>query len=200
MQRLGVNPWITMWYNPKRTIRAIVEAYPRMGMYYLGALIVLQNLFFVISAYSIKLGAYFNSFIGLFIIISPLVGVIWINIFAIVLFYIGRFLGGNASFSYVRACFSWSSVPYIIDVFMWLMLFAFAPSYFAEHLLTGVSFFFVHLIYTITGVWSFVLLVLALMEVQQFTAKRAILNIVVTNIIIGLLIIIPLFIYYYLIK
>jgi hypothetical protein len=187
-EQLLLNPWVKMWTKPKETIRAVVTYDPRHRFLILclinGLPALLQN------AQAMSLGMSYNlvSILLGCLILSLFAGMIVITVSSGLLFMTGKWIGGAASFLQVRAAVSWSNITNLISIFIWAGLIAFfGAELFSELFDTSVftqteSIFLmgIFLIQTGMSVWSFVLLVQSLAEVQGFSSWKSVLNILVS--------------------
>ncbi len=171
------NPWISMWTRPKPTIRSIVQVNPNQGLWLLASLYALVCGFFTANFYSWGLN---NAFLPVFIpllILSPLLGWAWFSFDAWIIQQIGVWLKGRASFVAVRASVAWSKVPYLLSLFMWAVLILMQPDTVFIQYASGPVTVFISLISLIVNIWSLLLLIEAVREVQSFSIGRAVCNI-----------------------
>lgn len=186
--KLAINPWIKMWTKPKETIRAVVTMDPRYrfltlcAVYGLPAMLQLaqnMSLGFSYSLVGILLGSLF---------LSLFAGMIGITIASALLYATGKWIGGAASFIQVRCAVSWSNVTNVGSILLWVALIAafknllftdaFATASFTQ--LESTLVFVIFLVQFGLAIWSFVLLVQSLAEVQGFSAWKALLNVVIS--------------------
>jgi hypothetical protein len=186
----GLNPWIAMWSEPRTTIRVIVHNHSSYGIYYLAAMYALQSFFFYANWWSLGLIPHFQSILALAVAISPLLGTIWLYFTGGVYYLIGHALKGEASGRTLRAAIAWSTLPFTVSLLMWLSLFILEGSYVFIHEFMGPSSVFVNAILIIVSIWSFVLLVQSIREVQQFSLGRSILNVLLAYVFSFLFIIV----------
>lgn len=173
---MNLNPWLSMWTNPRKTIREIVNIAPRKGMFLLAAIFGLQ--YILNFAHSFSLGLYFNPFVILLaaIVISPLLGYFWFYLYGACLYWTGKIFKGQARFEQILSCMAWSTIPYILNILMWfLFLVTSTFTIFVQHS-EGFTFFFISIISLITAVWSLVLLLNCMIEVQDYSFWRSIGN------------------------
>lgn len=193
-----VNPWVSMWTQPRTTIQQIVDTdYARFspllaaicGISYALDRAVLRSLGDTTSLPLIivfaVVGGVFSGLIGLYLL-SALVR------------WTGKWIGGNASSEHIRTAMAWSGVPIIWTLPLWLpQLAIFGRELFTTDtpridasatLLFGLLGFSV-IEFTI-GVWVTVLNLKSLGQVQGFSAWKALLNWLLAMLII----IVPLFV------
>jgi hypothetical protein len=180
--RFPLSPFVTIWTEPRATIRDIVERDPHR--YVLGLAALGPALVAIESAWSRELNAQIPpSFLWpvavAFIAVAAGafgIAVLYLNGWA--LQWTGRFLGGEAASLEVRAAMAWSRIPGIsaavINIGVLLLGLATPPIFGGGELphLTP-SFVGLGLLNFVLDVWSFVLLLQCLGEVHRFSAWRA---------------------------
>jgi signal peptidase I len=176
----GLNPWVSMWNQPRSTIRAIVHSKPAYGIYYLATVYALQSFFFYANWWSLGLNARYHLLMTLGVIFSPVIGVIWLYFTGLIFYLSGRLLKGTAPSAHLRSVIAWSSIPYSITLLMWLILIFTTPENVFIQDADGTSSIFVNLISLIVGIWSLVLLVQSIREIQLFSVRRSIFNVVLS--------------------
>ena len=199
------NPWINIWFNPRRTIRQIVDLNPS---YYVLPLALFSGVANTLdTAIGRSLGDRIDPtlLILIILILGPLGGLLSLYIGGAILQITGSWLGGKANSEEVRAAIAWASVPSILifclDLLFILMvgLEAFtSETPILEARLTGspvlaALYLFIAFVLAIAGIilgiWSFVLLLKCLGEVHQFSAWRAL----AASLIPAVAILLPLF-------
>lgn len=183
----GLNPWVTMWSQPRSTIRAIAHSKPAYGVYWLAAVYALQSFFFYANWWSVGLNAHFALLLALGIVLSPFMGLVWLYFMGGVYYLTGRLLKGEAPASHLRAAIAWSAIPYSIALLTWLVLIFLGTEHAFIHDSEGTSSIFVNLIMIIVGIWSVVLLIQSIREIQQFSIGRSILNVILSGILASII-------------
>ena len=173
----GINPWASMWTSPRSTIRSIVNVNPKYGVFYIAWIYALHSYFFLASYWSFGLSFSFSSILLVGFLFSPVIGLIWVYIAGWVLYFTGRCLGGHAPVAHLRTAAAWSKLPSSISLLMWVILMISSTDLVFINGVSGPSTLFIHFILLILGIWSLVLLILSVQEVQGFTLSRTILNI-----------------------
>lgn len=176
-----MNPWITIWTSPRKTIARIVSENPQQGLWRLAAIYGFLSLLNGFQSYALGDIAHLIAILLLALILAPIWGMLVFGAWSWVIYRVGKLLNGKGTFSFVRAAFAWSCVPLILNIFLWMILIvAFGTSLFQTVPLTGPVFFLlVVLIFkVIVLVWSLVIYINALAEVQKFSIARSIANIV----------------------
>ena len=187
------NPWISIWTSPRSTIARIVQENPNRGLWWLCAIYGFSGLlnFFQSMMLGDRLGI--GAIFLLALVFSVLWGYVSFSIWSFVVWITGKMLKGRAEYKVVRSAFAWSCVPFVINVILWVILaFMFGQLLFMNT--TGgyaftqgqVAFLFFMIIARIAvGIWSLVIYINALAEVQQYSILRAIGNVVLAAILLG---------------
>ncbi len=179
--KFGLNPWVTIWTQPRKTIRAIVENNPKYGFFYLASILGISSAFFSIYLYKVAKENFLTTLI-LNIIIAPFLGVISLYFNAWILQITGKIFKGDAPFLHIRAALSWSKVTYILPICMWLVLLAMSPNVIISQNEPPTT-LFVSLIFLISSIWAFIILLRAIQEVQKFSVWISFFNIIIAFII-----------------
>lgn len=193
---LGVNPWINIWTKPRDTIKKIVSFNPKYRFLILSFLYGLPMLLH--SAQNLNLGESYTA-VGIVIVaivLATFLGMLGITIASALLHWTGKWIGGKADYHKVRAAVSWSNVPNIISIIVWiLMIFAFKNQVFLENFdqmhTAGKALGFLRVgavIEAIAAIWSFIILVKGLGQVQGFSAWKGILNVLIPFFMVGIVI------------
>lgn len=182
------NPWLSMWTQPRETIRWIVQTNPRYGVFWLAIIYVLQGFFFFMNFWSFGLSSSWYSLLIHIVILTPLFAFVWIFFYGWILRCTGRWLGGPAPGSHLRAALAWSRIPMTISLAMWFFLLITNPDYVFIQYVGGTSAIFVLFINGILEIWSFVLFIQSIREVQHFTIIRSLCNIFLASAIYSTLI------------
>lgn len=174
---MGPAPWVTIWTQPRATIRFLVQQDLRVSVLVLGALQGIE--FLLYCAYFASLGRELPTSLIVTSVISvgPILGIFTLYLWAALLSWMGRLLGGGASPSDCRVALAWSRVPMTLSLGMWVLLLMASPAYpfqFASHDATSI---FVFAICAIATLWSLGLLVGGVREVQGISPVLSILNI-----------------------
>lgn len=193
-QKFGVNPWTAIWVRPRETIQKIVNFDPRYGFIFLAGVYGFNMLMQVVQ--SLSLGAEF-SLTGILVgalILSPFLGMLMLSIMALLLQWTGRWIGGKGKYLSIRAALAWSNVPNIVNIVLWLILaFYFKRAVFVNGF-AGTSFqgsemllvTSVFLLQTVLSIWSFIILIKSLGQVQGFSAWKGLFNVLIPFFMIGI--------------
>lgn len=191
----SLNPWISMWVKPRATIQKIVDTNPDHLVMVLAAISGFAR---VLDRASMKsLGDKYEWPI-IFLIaafLGPIGGIISLYIGGALIRWAGRWIGGSASTQNIQAALAWSSVPIVWALMLWIPELALfgqelftteTPNIDASTVLTFALFGFSAIELTI-GIWTMVVFLKCLGQVQGFSAWKALGNVVLA----GLVIIVP---------
>ena len=191
-EKLSVNPWTGMWVRPRETIRAILsynKKYMLVLLYWLyGFPVTLQ------AVQNHSMGSQYS--LPVIIVASALVafltGFLGVNISAWLFYKTGRWIGGVGSFHDLRAAVAWSSVPNIVAIAIWavqLVMFGrkvFLSMFYTMPLIgTELAVIYICSVVAIAVmIWGFIILLKSVGEAQQFSAWKALLNVLLPIVII----------------
>jgi hypothetical protein len=190
MEKLKCNPWFAIWVKPKGTIQEIVDYNPN---YRLG---ILSAIYGFISLMGISQSFSYGFVLGFFplIIASIIFSVIWgyflFSLASFFVYFVGRWLKGQANYKQVRASVAWSTVPMVVNLIIWIVLLVlFQDKIFKDFYnnvpldaVTSTMLFAFMLIQLILSIWSLVIYINCLSQVQKFSIIRSIFNIIISGI------------------
>ena len=185
------NPWLEIWTRPRATIRRIVHENPNRSLWLLAAIYGFGSL--LNNAQTLALGQNFSP-LAIFLfaaILSPLWGYAFLSIWSAAVYWIGKAFKGSGTFQTVRAAYVWSCVPFVLNILSWIALAAlfggqlFMLSTGNEQLSEPMTFFlfFILIVRLAVAIWSLVIYLNALAEVQNYSILRAIFNVITASIL-----------------
>lgn len=185
------NPWLSIWTKPRATIRRIVEENPNRSLWLLAFIYGLDSL--ISNAHALTLGQIIPPFIlfPIIVILSPIWGYAFFSILSAAVLFIGKLFGGIATFRAVRAAFAWSCVPFAVSL---VLLFAtvfifgqklFMPNPVNQALSDKLTFlmFFILIAQVVLPIWSLIIYLKGLAEVQGYSVLKAIFNVILASIV-----------------
>ncbi len=114
-----VNPWLTIWFSPRRTVRAIVDADVRPSLV---PVIALVGLIYALSSLQLdpsdRTLSISRSMFPLVIGVLQLIFGILVGPF--LLAFVGGWLGGEADPTDIRQAVAWSYVPFVTAAVIYL--------------------------------------------------------------------------------
>lgn len=187
------SPWVTIWCQPRSTIRKIVYENPNRSIWVLAFIYGFLSL--LNSFQSIAIGSLLGM-VPVFLIaliVAPFWGYAAFSIWSWVICRVGKWLKGEGDFQSVRAAFAWSCVPLAVNICLWFFMILFFGAAFFFHpqdvypiSTQETSFLFLILIAKVViAIWSLVIYLNALAEVQNFSVLRAIFNVIISWIVVG---------------
>ncbi len=194
-KKLGFNPWLSMWTKPRETIQKIVEIDPN---YRLAVLSGIYGFISLLGSFqTMSLGYKFNFFLIIIaaLILAPLWGYVIFSVVSYFVYFTGRWIGGKAIYKEVRSSFAWSNAPMTVNVILWVVMgILFGQTLFLDfpggNLLTqnqvGIL-FAILLAQLIISVWILVLFVNALSQVQKFSIAKSVLNLIMSVVFLGVI-------------
>lgn len=179
-----LNPWISMWTKPRETIQDIVNSNPIYFVVPLGMLAGIGRA--LDNAVSRNMGDRFDlhTIFLACILGGAIMGLLALYLGSLLLRPTGQWLGGKATAENIRAALAWSAVPSIWALFLWIPEIAiFGKGLFMSEIpemeesawmaWTLLAFGIVEI--TI-GIWSLVVFVKSLSQVQGFSSWKALAN------------------------
>ena len=197
METTPLNPWFSMWLHPRRTIRQIVDTNPEQLVLLLAAVGGIVQALANAESKSTGDKESLMSILLISLILGPIGGIVGLWVGGSLLHWTGGWIGGQAGSRRIRTALAWSQVPSIWSLLLWIpaiLLFGAelftkaTPVIDASALLSGLYFGF-SFCSVVIGVWSFVVFLHSLGEVQGFSAWKALGN----TMLAVLAILIPLF-------
>ena len=184
-EHLSTNPWLQIWVHPRQTMQEILNYDVKYRFVLLSGI---YGFPLVLSfAQSLSLGRSMSLSIIFLIslVLAVFIGMLGITISSAILYWIGKWIGGQGSYLEVRSAVAWSNVPNAIQIVLWLVLLAgFGNKVFDQDFtntpFVGGDLGFVVCLFlaqAALGIWSFVILLHTLGAAQQFSAWKSLLNI-----------------------
>lgn len=189
-----LNPWLSVWTRPRATIRQQVERDPEAWVLALVAVAGVGHLLSDASARSYGDRMDLPTLLVMALLVGPLFGILGAYVGGWLLRWSGRLLGGSARPAEIRAAIAWSGVPYVASMLLWIPeLLLFGEELFTEATprldaapeLQGLLLVFVAVELT-AALWAFVAFLKCLGEVQGFSAWRALLNLLLPGVLVGI--------------
>ena len=180
-------PWRTIWFSPRRTMRELLASEVRPGWTLVVGLAALHGALATLGGLAAK-GELSFTMAAMPTIIGVLQVVFGMLIGPFLLAFSGGWFGGQADPEEIRQSLAWSYAPFAVTAVCWIPVMLAgggpvapgqvdAPS--ASMLLKALLLFAVTLVYVAALLWTFVLQVITLAEVQHFSVPRSLGSIVV---------------------
>lgn len=201
-----LNPWLSIWTQPRATIRQIVERDPTHMVLPLAALSGVSQMLNQTDGAVEELGIYGT--LGLAIVVGPLVGILQLYILAWLYRLTCGWLGGVATTVEMRSALAWSSVPNIWALLLWVPLLALIAFNNNQNPLAGmengadfgggspllIPFLLLAAIGGVIALWQLIIMLKCIGEVSQFSAWRALLGTILAGLVVALPIVAVVFI------
>lgn len=194
-----LNPWFSIWVQPRATIQQIIDSHPTRLVLLLAAVAGFSQ--FLDRAVMKNLGDRLEwpMIFAIAAVAGPVMGVVGLYIGGALLRWTGGWLGGRANPQQVRAAIAWSSVPLIWALPLWIPelalfgqdLFTKATPRLDANPLLAVALIGFGLVELIIGIWAIVVFLKCLGQVQGFSAWRALGNALLAFLIVFTAILVP---------
>lgn len=187
-----IDPWLSMWLHPRRTVRHLVDQRPGYGVLLLTALGGIAQSLDNMTRRNAGDSMALPVVLLLALILGPIGGLIGLYVGAWLISTTGRWIGGAAAPAPIRTALAWGNLPTAAGLLLWLPALALigremftesTPSLEAQPWL-AVFFLPLGLAWVVLGVWSLVLLLHGIGEVQGFSAWKALANIALVIVLI----------------
>lgn len=189
------SPWATIWVHPRATIRRIVNENPNQSIWLLAWIYGFSALLGSFQSFSLGSSLGIIAIFIIALVLAPLWGYIVFTVWSWVVLWTGKWLKGTGSFQEVRAAYAWSNVPIIVSDVIWIiMLVMFGARIFVTQadntpaIPQGFAIGLLGLLFikVVFSIWSLVIYLIALSEVHRFSVMRAIGNVIISAIIVGI--------------
>lgn len=187
-----LNPWTSMWLQPRATIRQIVRENPEQSLFVLMGIAGISSAWDRAVSRSAGDDLSFLSVILMGVIVGFLAGIVGLYIGAALIRWTGSWIGGRGTVENLRAAVAWANVPILWIFPLWLIEIA----VFREELFTtatprldanpSLAMLLVGLgvLEIIAGIWGFVLMLKTVGEVQGFSAWKALGNLLLVLLVL----------------
>ena len=169
-------PFATIWLSPRRTIERIVTTRPTYLVLPLAMLGMVAGFYTQLAGVGLA-GALDDWRLALgFIVASAVFGIIWLYLSALLLSWIGRLLGGEATARQLRAVIAWSTVPAILGALIVILVMkTTGANAIVDNGLQWLAIVF--------GVWTAIIFMLMLGRVEHFGFWRTVVAYVLNSVV-----------------
>lgn len=190
-----LNPWLSIWLHPRKTIRYIVESDVKQYVILLAVLSGISESLARASEKSLGDKISITTILALSLIGGAVGGIITLYVSGALLKWTGKWLGGKGTGEEIRAAVAWGSVPEVVALFLTILeIFVFGKEMFTQNTPNIDSSMFLAVVLLIFGmlelvlaIWCIFTYLKCLGEVQGFSAWKALGN----TILAGLVILVP---------
>lgn len=190
--------WFSIWTQPRATIQTLIDTNPGHSVIVLSILAGIYQIFDSASGNNLGDEQDLMMIIGMALVLGAVVGLIGLYLSAFLIEWTGRWIGGQGNQPHLRTAIAWSGIPKVFGLTIWLpALYVFGQELFASEtpnissnpMLATLLLAFIT-IQVICAIWSFVLLLKCVGQVQGFSAWKALGNVILSSLVI----IVPLFV------
>jgi hypothetical protein len=173
-------PYLTIWTQPRATIRGIVDDDPTRAVILLAWISGIADSLESAMLRTSGAGLPWAAVVVIACFIGPVVGFARVYVGALLVAMTGRWLGGNAGVPECRTALAWGSLPQIAALILWIPVLAIfgneifnrdAPRIASSPVLLAALVVFA-VLWTAASVWASVLKWKGLAEVHGFSAWR----------------------------
>jgi hypothetical protein len=182
-------PWRTIWFSPRRTVRALVEAETRPSWVPVVALAALHQGASGVLGNPAPDGTISISSAAMPAVLGVLQVIFGVLVGPFILAFTGGWFGGDADPDEIRQSVAWSYAPFAIATIVLLPMIVLSDSVpqgdladaelMASQMIGALILLGAFLIYLAALAWTLVLQVVTLAEVQRFSIPRAIGSLVI---------------------
>lgn len=191
-RKLTRNPWLSIWVQPRETLREIIDTDPKYMLYVLYAFYGFPMALSFAQSFSLCTEFPTWSIVIAAIIVCALLGFLGVAISTWLLMVTGKWIKGKGTYQTIRAAVAWSNVPNAVTSLTWIALLAIFGGQifcrgFSEKTFIGYQagvVFLIFLTQSIVSIWGFIILLKTLGEAQGFSAWRALLNVAIPFVIV----------------
>jgi len=188
----ALNPWISIWTKPRATIQQVIDTDPIRLVVLLAALQGISSTLDRASTRSLGDKHELSTILLIAVTIGPLAGLLSLYIGGALVRWTGKWIGGIGSSATVRAALAWSGVPLIWTLPIWIPeLLLFGDELFTSEtprMDSSGTLLFSYLGFTLVelviAIWTFVVLLKCVGQVQGFTAWKALGNLLLAVLVI----------------
>lgn len=189
---LGVNPWTRIWTHPREAVRNVVNYNPKFRFIFLS--FIYGFLMSILWAQDLSLGTAFPpmQIVLASLVLATFIGMLSITVGSALIYWTGKWIGGTGEYYPVRAAVTWSNVPNVFSVIIWaVLIYLYKDQVFLADFQQAVQSPAITATFVVLGIlaiWSFVMLIKGIAEVQGFSAWKGLLNVLIPFFGVGILI------------
>ena len=181
-----------MWMHPKQTVQSIISFKPTYHFIVLSAIVGWPAAIQVAQLYSLSPSFSLPLILLMTVIAAPILGAIGISVFSGIAYFIGKGMGGVATFAETKCAIAWSNITGIFSVISYATLIAyfkegwFSPAWVNMPVDRSMAYilFCLFLIQIISIGWTIYLLIQSISQVQKFPIWKSIVNLVLVSVVL----------------
>lgn len=179
-QRTQINPWITIWLYPKKTMHHLLATNPKKVILWLaiigGVLSSISWVNYLWVQYPERKDLHQVLVVLAVMLMGGITGIIYLYLGGWLYQLTGSWVGGKADFTQVKCAVGWANYPFIVASLFALFSLLVIPNPWLQAL--------VGLLYVVSTVWAFVIFINLLAQAHQFSAWKALLSFLITVLLI----------------
>lgn len=179
------NFWASTWGHPRKSVKDLLQMQPKYGLRRLSVIFALESFFFCANWWSWGLFMEWGTIFFVSLVCSPVIGLSWLYLSGWVYSLTGRLLGGGAPALHLRAAIAWSKIPAVLSLLLWFGFLLFRREVLFVQDGGGPSSVWVSGVATTLFIWSSILLIQSLREVQSFSWLRAFTNVSIASLMLS---------------
>ncbi len=181
-----------MWTHPRKTVQSIVLFKPSYRFIFLSAIVGWPPAIQVAQLYALSESLSLPIILLITIAAAPILGAIGIVIFSGVAYFIGKWMGGAASFAETKCAVAWSNITGIASVISYAILIAyfkggwFTPTWVNIPVDRPMAYllFCLFLVQIVSIGWTIYLLVQSVSQVQKFPVWKSVITLALTSLVL----------------
>lgn len=199
------NPWKTIWRRPRATIRYLVATDPTRNVMLLAALSGINSSLSRAVERNAGDTLPLVAILGIAVLLGPIGGIIWLYLGSALLRWVSGWFGGRGESEHIRTAMAWSLVPVLTTMVFWIpQLLLFREEMFQSEMprvesnpallnamvaLGGLE----ALAILVLGIWTLVVFLHGLGEVEGYSAWKALGVSIVAAIVLMLVLLVIIF-------
>jgi len=177
-----LNPWLSIWIRPRATMRLLLQKDPDEFVILLVCFAGFSEILINASKFSLGDHVPVPVIFSLAIIMGPVIGILGLFLGALLFRWTGQWLDGEGTYPGIRAAIAWSCVPIICYSVLWIPKFILLGDvlFVSRVVIWGSKAHIIavgfNVLRIIIVIWSLIIFLKCLSEVQKFSVWKAIGN------------------------
>lgn len=186
------SPWFSIWLQPRLTMRRIASGDPDELVILLVSFGGFSEVLANASRFNLGDQISIPLIFALAVFAGPVIGITGMFIATLLLHWTGKWLDGKSSFAMIRAAIAWSFVPVIFFSVLWIPQYILLGDVLFESRVViygskaHIIIVALNVFRLVIVVWSIVIFLGCLNEVQKFPVWKSIINCILATIIFGI--------------
>lgn len=181
-----------MWMHPKQTVQSIISFKPTHRFIVLSAIVGWPAAIQVAQLYALSPSLTLPLILLITVLAAPILGAIGIVVFSGIAYFIGKWMGGVASFAEIKCAIAWSNITGIFSVISYATLIAyfregwFSPAWVNMPVDRSMAYilFCLFLIQVVSIGWTIFLLIQSISQVQKFPVWKSFVNLFLVGVVL----------------